>query len=765
MILRLIVALWLSLSVTPAQAEAVRVSGGEHGDFTRLVIEYPGPVEWKVGRTADGYALRLTEAGVSYDLSKAFDLIGKDRLAGLWVEPDSGALHLGIGCACFAIPFEFRPGTLVIDIRPGAPPKGSSFEEPLESGGEVALTQPPVPRPASKPEIVAPEPTTAPPEPEAAPPEPQTAPSAETYDWTAGFSTNPQDRADSPGPQLALDLSKPGEAKPDLEPLRQSLIEELSRGASQGIVDMAKPRKSPEPETAGAEAADESVDLRLGEAPNLVIRQKGEKPEALSAKGVECVEDEKLNLAEWAEEGPIAEQFGPKLSGLTGEFDRPDPEAVGRAVRFYLNLGFGAEARSILRAFPTEQEDEAVWLSMARILDGEEDPDPVFSGMAACDTSAALWAVLADPEVLTVGQVEKAAILRAFSALPIYLRQQLGPTMVDRFLAMKDFVTATALRDAVLRGTSEPGPEIELMEAAIEKASGSPAASEARLEELTSQSGPTTPAALSALVIQLAEHGQAVSFAQVQAMEEYSKEREGSEDHAKFHFALTLAYGASGDFEKAFDLLPEVPEAGAVLWQLLGQGGRDEDLLDHAALDVGEDPPVAAREAATLIAQRMITLGLADQAARWLAVEPEPPKLLAARVALGQGRAEAALELMAEEEGKSADDLRIAAYQALGDETSAAALYATRDMPEEAGSAMSRTRDWQRLASDGPEVWKAAARNLLGSDASSEGADVEAAPPAGPLEESRRLIDDSVATREALSALLMAVKSPDIPTQ
>ena len=303
---------------------------------------------------------------------------------------------------------------------------------------------------------------------------------------------------------------------------------------------------------------------------------------------------------------------------------------------------------------------------MARILDDEPDPEPVFAGMAACDTAAALWAVLADPSVLSVGQVEKSAILRAFSALPIHLRQQLGPTMVDRFLAMKDFTTATALRDAVLRGIDEPGPEIALMEAAIEKASGARAASAARLEDLAAQSGPATPDALVALIIQRAEQGQDVSFDQVRAMEEYAKEREGSEDHDRFHYALTLAYGASGDFEKAFEHLPDAADATPLLWQILAASGKDSALLDHAILPKDQAPPRAAGGAAALIAQRLMTLGLADQAARWLSMAQDPPELLAARVALGQGDPQRALTLLGEAKSPSADDLRIDGISPVG---------------------------------------------------------------------------------------------------
>lgn len=759
------------LAGSPALAQAVRVTSGEHADFTRIVLEFPGPVDWKVGRTADGYALQLPGEPPVFDLSRAFDLIGKGRLAAIWADPDTGALHLSVACACYAIPFEFRPGTVVIDLRNGDPPKGSSFEEPIGGGDVTVLSDKPAPRPQARPATL---PGAALAEAEAKPAEPAVEGPAIAYRWTDRLAEPRPERAQLATSGLGLALTAPETVKPDLEPLRQSLIEQLGRGATQGIIDMAKPRGNlddGESPSAGAEG-NPSVELRLGEAPNLDLRQKGEKPEPLTAQGQACLPDDKLAIADWIGEGPVSEQIGPAMEGLIGEFDRPEPEAVAKAVRFQLGLGFGAEARAILRAFPSAQEDEAIWQSMSRVLDDEEDASSAFAGMAACDTAAALWALLSDPTVLALGQVEKAAVLRAFSALPIHLRHQLGPTLVDRFLAMKDLTTATALRDSILRGTEEPGPEIEMMEAAFEKAGGSPAAAAARLEAVAAESGPTTPEATAELVIQRAELGQEVPYELVQALEAFAAEHEGSEDSARFELALTLAHGASGDFATAFDRLQMTPEAQPVLWQLLAQAGRDSPLLEFAVLAEQQEVPPLAHASATLIAQRLVTLGLADQAARWLQIAPEVPALLAAKVALGQGDARGALQLIGDTASKPADDLRIAAYTLLGDEAAVAELHAAQGDSQAQWDAVSRMRDWPRLAAEGPAEWQEAARRLLGPAAppraATEGAapaDPALPPPAGPLERDRRLIEESEATRAAISALLSSVRPPEAPTQ
>lgn len=84
--IRLALVLWVLLAGHLAAAP-VLVKTGEHDGFTRLVMEFQAPVDWQMGRSADGYELRVVGQPVNYDLSEAFRLIGKSRL------PQSGSMH------------------------------------------------------------------------------------------------------------------------------------------------------------------------------------------------------------------------------------------------------------------------------------------------------------------------------------------------------------------------------------------------------------------------------------------------------------------------------------------------------------------------------------------------------------------------------------------------------------------------------------------------------------------------------------------------
>ena len=723
-------------------AGPVSVTSGDHPGFTRLVLQFDGPVNWQLGRSADGYELRLSDGvTANYDLSHVFDQIGKTRLAAIWADPDIGALHVGVACACFAIPFEFRPGTIVVDLRDGAPPKGSSFEQPIDGNATGALTAHPSRRPQPRPQALA------------SGPQP-------VYDWLT-IAANEVAVATAltplPLPETVTGTDDAPAVDPNLESLRLSLIKQLSRGAAQGIVDMAKPAKPVDP----VNHTNPSVLLHLGPTPDFVVRQKGEAHVALTEKGAACIDNDRLDIVNWADDTPVAQQMGPAFLNLTGEFDRPDPEAVKRAIHFDLNLSFGAEARALIRAFPGDQPDAALWESMARIMDDQADPAPAFTGMAACSTSAALWAALADPLPNGLDVVGKAAILRSFSALPGHLRRHLGPVLVNRFLKTNDIVTATALRDAILRSPGEPGPEVELLQAAMDAFGGDTTAADARLNALASQSGPVGADALVALVEQRAALGQEVTFDQVQALAEFLKERHAGPEEPRFQRALILAEAASGDFDKAFADTPGHPDTIAVLWQILAKAGPDSALLSYATLASGATPPDEAQASAAAIAQRMMGLGMADQAEIWLRSAGVADPLLAANIALAQHDPQRALKVLDGFGTPEAAALRASAQEAAGQDKAAALTYAAIGKQDDVWRAAGRAHDWEKLASGGPAPWKAAAATVAPVPVAAQ----TPTPAAGPLAKDHDLLARSVATRDALTSLLQSVKVPVVATQ
>ena len=755
-----LVLLWLMVMALPAGALPTKVSSGEHGAFTRLVFDFDGPVDWTVSRTGDGYAMRVRGAAPAYDLSEVFALIERRRLAAIWVDPASGALQLGVGCACHAIPFAFRPDIVVIDLLDGPPPKGSSFELGPDGAVMAALGV-------------------------AVTPPPETA--RAEYDWTrpllipeaeekaAGMPvTLPDSPPDSlpdsvpgsmsvPTPAAAPAHEAPAHEAPQmlplgdmaLEPLREALLQQLSRGAARGVVDIAEAPEPPEtPDASETEPADfASARFRLGEQATISIAGRPSDDGQMNAQGGRCVADDRLALASWIEGGPVSGQMGGVMTGLTGEFDHPDPLAVARAVRFDLALGFGAEARMLLQVFPQQQEDAALWTSLAHLLDGEADSPAAFAGMLSCDTSAAMWALLSDPPPVKGDVMATGAIQRAFSALPLHLRRHLGPRVADRFLAMDEAAAAFVIQQAILRVSGDAGPEVALMEARIAAHGGDLDTATARTDAVLDDHGPSGAEALAAMVELKAESMTPTGSDTVQALEAYVKEWGDGPESAALRRALTLAYALSGDFAAALAEPDQSAQTAADIWRLLARLGPDDQLLELAVLAPAQAPPAAAQGVAGDVARRLLGLGFADQAGLWAAHDPAADQMFLVDIALQRRDGRAALRVLAGREDAQGQQARAAALQLLGDEPGVAATFAALGEDEAEWAALRRAQDWSRVAEAGPDSWQAAAATVLPAPPPAE-------PLPGPLAASQALLEASAATRQALTDLLAEVPPP-----
>lgn len=715
--MKALLTLLFLLIAAAAPAAPVAVTSGEHEGFTRLVFDYGHPVDWRFGRTADGYELAIADAPPGYDLTGVFRLIGTSRLAAIWADPASGNLRVGIACACHAIPFEFRPGIIVVDLRDGPPPKGSSFETALAGPELPQLADKDVPRPRPRPAKVAPD-----------------------YDWLHIA------RDETPSPQRP-----PVKPESRLDPLRDLLLEQLSRGAAQGVVEMTRPEKSrpPAPQPPFA-----SAHVRIGDGPPLQSDPRASPMGDLGATGHPCIAAERLDVTAWASDAPVATTWAPAMTGLVGEFDRPDPAAQSRAVRYLLHLGFGAEARQMLDAFGSDLPDAALWRAMAHVLDDDKAGEELFGDQMACDGPAALWSMLAAPALRPGMLVNAAAVRLAFSALPLHLRQLLGPRLAEGFLAMGDTESARAIRDAVLRAGPDGEGGVARMEATLDARAGDPGQAEKRLRAAIDRGGPEALPALADLVELRARRGLPVAPDDVPALEAALAERAGTEDEARFAGALILAYAAAGKPEQAFGLLPKAPALEPEVWSLLARLGSDEQILR-----LGLPPSAAVKATADArqdMARRLLDLGLARPAREWLKAVSEPDPLLMARADLAVDEPREALRRIAGTDTPEGADLRAEALRALGDDRALAALERSRGDETAAAHTLARAADWTGLAQTPPSPWQ----SLAGTVAETA-ADETAGAPAqeGVLAAAHQLIDESNRTRAQIAEILSALPS------
>jgi len=712
-----IFAIFLAVSAglfsSPAAARSVAVTSGEHDGFTRIVLNFGAQVDWAFGRVLDGYRFRPLNQTADYDLSAIFNRIGKTRLASISQNPQTFELDIGFACACHAIPFEFRPGIIVIDLRDGPPPRASSFEREL----------PDLVTPAAANIVVA---------------DPMPEGVAGGYNWLDRF------KSDSPAPPAPAPSVAPSTI-PDLQPLREQLLRQLSRGASDGVIDLALPKL---PETLAPKAEIPAARVALGAMDKVNVQAARAPQQPIGSQGTVCIGAENLAFADWGGEGAAAAQLLTQdMAALLGEFDLPNPETVARAVQARLYLGFGQEARQLLEAFPTDSQAQPIWRGLSFLLDGDVDPNSPFMGMAACDTPAALWAVLADSSLTSTTQVNANAVILAFNRLPPHLRKWVGPRLMDRFLALKDETTASILRDAIVRASGQMPAELPISEARLDLAKGDPKAAEAHLDDAAM--GANIPAATALITRVEARISQdlpidAQTVASLSALQSELAQTPIGPDIRR---ALIHAEAASGNFETAFAKLAAMPDEAPVVWRALANLAEDSDLLVFAVPAPSPAPTGLAPATISTLARRLLDLGLPEPALAWQNAQPFGDKVLLAQTYLALRNAPAALAALQGQSGPEALQLASEAHRILGDHAQSAQLLAQLQQDQSRLAALARAKDWKSLAQGPQSIWSQVAEKL-------EPAPAPQAEGLGLLAAGQAVAASSATTRQEIEALL-----------
>lgn len=76
-----------------AHADTIPVRSGEHGDFTRIVVDVPGGTGWELGREGAVYELRLDRRDADFELGRVFVAIPRDRVSDVAALPGGGGLR------------------------------------------------------------------------------------------------------------------------------------------------------------------------------------------------------------------------------------------------------------------------------------------------------------------------------------------------------------------------------------------------------------------------------------------------------------------------------------------------------------------------------------------------------------------------------------------------------------------------------------------------------------------------------------------------
>lgn len=638
------------LIAVPVMAETVQVRSGEHDDFSRLVFHFDDPVDWRIDQTGAKAKIVLDRANQTFDLSKVFTYIPKTRLAD--ISADDGVIALALACDCVVEGFRAGPNALAIDIRNAT--EATQRKPPPVSQNRAAHArsssgQRPVLHPYG--------------------------------DFLAA-----KDRAQAGGAVRATSDGTVLEGGAETRAFESALVQQLGRAASQGLLT---PKVSPAGHTPSratkAEQPAPAKDYRstdIKDAPDPAVRshqietafdkgmlQDGGQPE--TQDGDPCLPAAYVAISEWSDGAEPAALIAHHRATLLSDIDQVTVQGVQSLAKAYLYLGFGAEANTVLNTAPADDEQTGVLRAMARIMDDERPVDaPLLANELACASPVALWAALSLEKLPHGTAINTDAIQLEFSQLPIHLRRHLGPRLAERFIAIGDREMATRIRNAITRAPGEHGDAFKMMDARLEQAAGQDGRLDTALKTVAHNNSPTAHLALAELLEMQVKEGTAPTADTLEYAEALAFELRDTALGQRLAKGAALGRAMSGHFDAALRGASELEgsdtqEVLSRVFEQMARTAADDELLSRAfaQLEKGDHETLSA-QARHAMAERLLVLGFAEQAARFLGqqADRETDPVLKARIDLALGHPDQALGVLAPLNTVAAAQLRTQAY-------------------------------------------------------------------------------------------------------
>ncbi len=467
---RFICSLVLVILPLAVAAAPIHVQTGEHPQFTRMVFRITPGTDWVLGRAEAGYLLRLP-SDKDYDLRGFYDLIPKDRIAEI-TQPRAGELQFSVPCDCRAEAFLVDDDVLVIDVSDGPPLPSSPFERRLDTSETAA-------RPVGQPYV---------------------------FPDQAIFPVIGVPQIELPRvqdveanlPQEVLASERSATAFEDeLNELETSIVASLAEGLSQGVLEQDLPVRTDagdieatvREELHGAQAAVPGIGTRT----NRDIAAIPEDPPTLATQtGKQCLPALYFDVPNWGNELPFSAQIALGRRDVFTDAGLADETAVLRLAQTYVYFGFGQEALRTLELDGVHSQERIYLSQIAQIIDGDLVAKELFEEQVSCASPVALWALLANGDGPLDAQLNRAATLSGFKALPVHLQRHIGPMLSERFVRLGDHDGALQALD-VSRDDVAKTLDTTLAEASLDHAMGDDAGVQSALAVVAREDPRVTP--------------------------------------------------------------------------------------------------------------------------------------------------------------------------------------------------------------------------------------------------------------------------------
>ncbi len=767
--------IFLIILANTATAEVIALRGGEHDSFTRLVVDLPVGRDWQIGRTATGYVFDTGLATDSFDLSRAFDRIPRDRIVALGPAAGSGQLAIDMTCDCHAQAFLWRPDQLVIDIVDGPAPGDAPFEVALFAMPILSVMQS-APAERVLPLIMTPNVVS----------EYQSGPTEPSLPATM---TDQAETAIVPGIAEGQRISE----------AEQAIIESFARAASQGLLDVAAATVAPDESGDHGEENETMSDYAVSEAPipepeshavvsagsptmqtsglaafemapsnltqpGITARTSVDRVAPLigttgqtDPEGAACLDGELVNTDDWGDERDYSTQIAERLGALTTEFDAYPDGAVEALARTYLYFGFGREAIQALELDGRDSQERRVLTALAYLIDMEPDLTGIFAAQLGCATPTAVWTALARGTLDDTQESERSAASQGFRGLPPMVRGHLGARLAQIFLDFGDSESAETIMETARGELTADSVQTDLTIAEIALETEGPEAAIEVLTVLAEEDTRATPEGLVELIDLTLSEGRPVATDMIELAATMHFENRGEAVAADLIRVQAEALIANDAFPQAFDLLQgdTTPMTEQTLAQLRAEAvlaltdrATDSAFLNFAFNDL---PLTYSATVENAVAARLVGLGFADRAAVLLitpavGADDRDRRYLRAEIAVILGQFDAVDGLLGGLSDPRAGAILAQALAGQGDFTAAISTQQTLPGAIADPAEAWRAGDWATLENSDDSLLRAA------SDAVQTGAaGVNAA---APLASGRALLDEATQTRDLAGQLL-----------
>lgn len=733
----------------PAVAQTVIVRAGEHDGFTRVVLQLPDNVNWKIDHSERSLVLNVVSPSIKFDVSRTFDRISRNRLTALSQKNPGSNLVFSLGCACSISSFMEPPGLLVVDII-------DNIDNPEVQLRTVIL---PLNQNAYRfssrviPKIM----TTSRPNEFMLPEMTALKPNSE-------FLVDPIPPIVNP--HVAINISE------------ERLLAQIGRASDQGLLDLRAAPDASEIIAPAPESLRESYELPMSKNSDLTLPSilsavtSIDRDLALASQSLvrstaiqNCLEMELLALHDWGGSQSFSTEIGHLRSQIFGELGKVKPHIAMGLARTYLFFGFGAEALQAIELSEKHNNRSQVLKALANILDNGilEGQNP-FSGQQRCDGDVALWAVLSEDSV--ADNVNNNAVQIAFSRLPPHLRNHLGPRLSRKYAIAGDSKMASFFLRTLARSGLETGSGIEIAKAALAELHGDPEAANQELRVSLTSRSEYSPEALVKLVANKFEAREPVSPGLPDLAAAYALEFRNAEIGSDLRHTQVVALALVGQFVEAFSVLSNMEKLDGPsnrkltlkpLLALLSEHSDDVTFLRFALILAFENQEEIPSEIGDQMARRLLDLGFYDQAALWAAGSGENPtslerRLLQAEIALARQLPNRALVELLGLTGLEPARLRAAALWQIGEYQKAGQMLIAAEDFDGAARGFWMAENWDAV----PQRADAHYAQVVAGSVQLRAVNADTTP-ITPLAEARVLMQNSSEARGKIAALLKSV--------